>query len=87
MKYIKGETLYYYNKPSCIKLKVNSDYDGPFGSLTIEKFIYKARLAGFESAIKEGKDISANELQGVGVSGPEKYLFKDEHALISKILG
>jgi hypothetical protein len=58
--------------------------DELFPAMRIEK-LYNKTYMGHERRIKEGAEISANELQGVGASGPDEYFFKTNKDLFDKI--
>ena len=90
IKFSKGDVQYYYNTPKIvIKLEVLRDYEGEHGigvGFEIKKFIVGSPSKfPFGREIVPGAHISANQLQGVGISGIYDYIF-DERGLIKKIL-
>ena len=93
VEYHKGEILYYFivykdsSLPGLARLRVAEDHKSQYGlsAIMIIERIYTSQYIGSESRIIVGKSISANELQGVGLSGAEKYIFKSRETIIQNI--
>ena len=77
----KDEEYYYLIFDSDLlglaKLRVVRVHTGLFPSFEIEKN-YTPKLGKQSDRIKEGNVVSANELPGVGASGPDEYIFKKQ---------
>lgn len=88
----KKDNIYYYiikyegvSIPGIVKLKANKDYEGVgLGMSWTILEIFTKEWIGWEDRIKKGNSISANELQGIGGSGPDKYIFKDPKEIIRR---
>lgn len=83
MNFKKDEIVYYFIKykdsqlPGIVRLKSERDQSSPHGLSCLFKIenILTSQYVGFKTRIIVGYSISANELQGVGVSGADKYFF------------
>lgn len=90
MRWEKGKTYWYFirylkeKQIGVVKVSAIRDSDNLFGGLKIEKILTPKTYLGHENRIREGAEISANELQGVGGDGPDHYFFQSRE-LISKI--
>lgn len=86
----KGEVYWYFIRykdtkdVGVVKVSALRDSDDLFAVLKIEKILTPKVWVGHKSRIFQGNKVSANELQGVGVSGPSKYFFS-ERELLRKI--
>lgn len=91
MKFNQGEKLIYfasYNRPKLIvglaELEVVRDTDSNFPAVILKKD-YNPKMKITDDNVEVGTKISANQLSGVGIYGPDKYIFKSNKALFDRI--
>jgi hypothetical protein len=88
MRWESGKIYWYFvkyqNGIGIVKTKSLRNSNDLFAGLKIEKILTPETYLGNKHRIYEGAEISANELQGVGGGGPDKYFFAP-HKLFDQI--
>lgn len=88
MKFNQGDKFIYFIKYDgdkgfdMLETEVAKDSDSIFPTLEITK-IHSYPIGN--GPVQLGRKISANQLAGIGLSGPDKYLFKTHKALFDRI--